>query len=164
MADPVLKVRVAGPDDLDEIMALALAACDENAFLNPDPGKLAADIWPALHQDHGICAVIGAPGGAIEGVVLMRIGHMWYSNDMCVEEKAVFVHPDFRAAKGGRARQLCEFSRKTADALGLPLIIGVLSNARTAGKVRMYSRIFGEPAGAFFLYNGKTGTAPAHAE
>ena len=75
---------------------------------------------------------------------------------MCSSD-LVFIHPDFRSAKGGRARKLCEFSKQVSDSLGIPLIIGVLSSHRTAGKVRMYQRIFGEPSGAFFLYGTKTG-------
>jgi hypothetical protein len=152
-----LKIRVATPEDMDEIMALAMSACEENGFLNPNPQKLAAEIWPALHQDHGICAVIGKPGGKIEGLVLLRIGNMWYSDSLVVEEKAIFIYPEFRSAKGGRAKQLCEFSKKVADTLGIPLIIGVLSNSRTAAKVRMYERQFGPPSGAFFLYGAQTG-------
>ena len=158
MTDPVeLKIRLAGPQDLDEIMHIAMLACDENGFLNPNPAKLAAEIWPALHQDHGLCAVIGKDGGMIEGLVLLRIGNMWYSDSQVVEEKAIFIHPDYRSAKGGRASKLCEFSKKVADSLGIPLIIGVLSNHRTSAKVRMYERQFGPPSGAFFLYGARTG-------
>ena len=152
-----LKIRIATPQDLDEIMAIAMMACDENGFLNPNPAKLAAEIWPALHQDHGLCAVIGKDGGMIEGIVLLRIGNMWYSDSQVVEEKAIFIHPDYRSAKGGRASKLCEFSKKVADSLGIPLIIGVLSNHRTSAKVRMYERQFGPPSGAFFLYGATTG-------
>ena len=158
MTDPVeLQIRLAGPQDLDEIMAIAMMACDENGFLNPNPAKLAAEIWPALHQDHGLCAVIGKPDGMIEGLVLLRIGNMWYSDSRVVEEKAIFIHPEYRSAKGGRASKLCEFSKKVADSLGIPLIIGVLSNHRTSAKVRMYERQFGPPSGAFFLYGAQTG-------
>ena len=152
-----LVIRTATTDDMDEIMKLAMSACEENGFLNPNPAKLAAEIWPALRQDHGLCFVIGKAGGAIEGLVLLRIGSMWYSDAMVVEEKAVFIYPEFRSAKGGRARRLVEQSKRVADELGIPLIIGVLSNSRTAAKVRMYTRIIGEPAGAFFLYGVKTG-------
>lgn len=152
-----LMIRLASPQDLDEIMSIAMMACDENGFLNPNPAKLAAEIWPALHQDHGLCAVIGKPNGMIEGLVLLRIGNMWYSDSRVVEEKAIFIHPDFRSAKGGRASKLCEFSKKVADSLGIPLIIGVLSNHRTSAKVRMYERQFGPPSGAFFLYGAQTG-------
>jgi hypothetical protein len=152
-----LKIRVGTAEDLDAVMAIAMAACEENGFLNPNPQKLLAEIWPALHQDHGIMGVIGKAGGPIEGVVLLRIGTMWYSDAKVLEEKAIFIHPNYRNAKGGRAARLCEFSKKAADELGIPLIIGVLSNSRTEAKVRMYRRQFGEPSGAFFLYGAKTG-------
>jgi hypothetical protein len=153
-----LHIRLAGPEDLDEIMALAMSACEENGFLNPNPRKLAAEIWPALVDlSQGVCAVIGKKGGKIEGLVLLRVGSMWYSDAPVLEEKAIFIYPEFRAAKGGRAKRLCEFSKKNADSRGIPLIIGVLSNNRTKAKVRMYERILGEPAGAFFLYGAQTG-------
>ena len=158
MSEPTdLKIRLATPEDMDELMAIAMMACEENGFLNPNPAKLAAEMWPALHQDHGLCAVIGKDGGIIEGLVLLRTGHMWYSDAQVIEEKAIFIHPDFRSAKGGRASKLCEFSKKVADTLEIPLIIGVLSNSRTSAKVRMYERQFGPPSGAFFLYGAETG-------
>jgi GNAT superfamily N-acetyltransferase len=152
-----LKIRIAVPDDVHEIMDLALSACDENGFVDPNPNKLLAEIWPALHREHGLIGAIGEPEGPIEGVVLLRVGAMWYSDRPVLEEKAIFIHPDYRSAKGGRARQLCEFSKKVADSLGMPLIIGVLSNHRTEGKIRLYTRQFGPPSGAFFLYGAHTG-------
>lgn len=154
-----LKIRIATPEDVDEVMAIALAASQENGFLKAEPHKLLQDIWAALNLNCGMVGAIGIPGGPIEGLVLLRIGPMWYASDddPVVEEKAIFVRPDFRSAKGGRARQLCEFSKHVADELGLPLVIGVLSSHRTAAKMKMYERIFGAPAGVFFLYNAKTG-------
>jgi hypothetical protein len=152
-----LRIRVGVPEDLDEIMKLAMSATEENGFLNPSPARLAAEIWPALHQSSGIVGIIGKPHGKIEGLVLLRIGQMWYSDTLIVEEKAIFIYPEFRSAKGGRAKKLCEFSKQVADKLGIPLIIGVLSNSRTEAKVRMYERQFGPPSGAFFLYGATTG-------
>jgi hypothetical protein len=152
-----LCIRIGTPEDLDEIMVIAVQAAEENGFLEANPRKLAEEIYPALCQDHGIVGLIGQNGGAIEGIVVLRIGAMWYSDTPVVEEKAIFIHPEFRSAKGGRATRLCEFSKKVSDTLGIPLIIGVLSNNRTAAKVRMYERQFGKPSGAFFLYGAKTG-------
>lgn len=160
MDDTDLQIRLATTDDMPEVMKLAVTAAQENGFLNASSALLAKEIWPALCQDHGLCPVIGPPGGAIEGLALLRIGAMWYSEDVVVEEKAIFVYPEFRAAKGGRARKLCEYSKHVADKLGVPLLIGILSNTRTEGKVRMYKRIFGEPAGAFFLYGARA--EPGH--
>lgn len=155
-----LVVRVGTPEDVDEVMEIALEACEENGFLRPNPAKLLNDIWRALTRQGAIMGVIGVPGGRIEGVVLLMMGPLWYSDDITLEERAVFVRPEFRAAKGGRAKKLCEFSKQVADQLELPLSIGILSNERTSGKVRLYSRIFGEPAGAYWLYGARTGEAP----
>ena len=110
-------------------------------------------------MDHGLCGVIG-PNPAqrnSKDFVILRIGTLYHSTAPCVEEKVVFVHPDFRAAKGGRARKLCEFSKKVADTLDIPLLIGICSSSRTAGKVKLYERIFGPPAGAYWLYKTSTG-------
>lgn len=151
-----LTIRLATTDDLDEVMRLAITACEENGFLNASTELLAREIYPALCQDHGLCPVIGPKDGEIQGLALLRIGAMWYSPEIVLEERAIFIYPQHRSAKGGRASRLCEYTKKVADTLNLKLIIGVLSNTRTAGKVRMYTRIFGEPAGAFFLYNART--------
>ena len=126
-----LGIRVGTPDDVDAIMEIALSACEENGFVDPNPAKLLSEIWPALNLDKGLLGVIGEPGGKMEGAVLLRIGAMWYSDKEVLEEKAIFIHPDYRSAKGGRARRLCQFSKHVADSLSIPLIIGVLSNNRT---------------------------------
>ena len=151
-----LEVRVGTPEDVDDIMNLALSACEENGFVEPNPAKLLQEIWHGLNLEKGVVGVIGDRGKP-EGAVLLRIGSMWYSDHEVLEEKAIFIHPEYRNAKGGRARWLCEFSKQVADSLGIPLIIGVLSNNRTKAKVRLYERQFGEPSGAFFLYNARTG-------
>jgi len=156
-SDSDIFVRVGTPDDMDAMMEASLMGHEENAFVQVNPLKMAQDIWCALNQDHGIVGIIGEPGELIEGAVLLRMGTMWYSDTQVVEEKAIFIRPEYRSAKGGRARRLCEFSKKVSDSLGVPLIIGVLSNHRTEAKIRLYRRQFGEPAGAFFLYGAKTG-------
>jgi len=157
VTDDALQIRLATTDDMEEVMRLAIAASEDNSFIPANPALLAREIWPALCQDHGLCPVIGPPGGAIEGLALLRIGAMWYSDYIVVEEKAVYVYPEFRSAKGGRARKLCEYSKHVAEELGLPLLIGVLSNERTAGKVKLYQRMFGPPSGAFWLIGATPG-------
>jgi hypothetical protein len=157
-------VRIGGPEDIHPMMELALQACEENGFVDPNPQKLLAEIWPALNLDHGLVGIIQDGGGQLEGAILLRVGPMWYSDANVLEERAIFIHPEFRNAKGGRARRLCEFSKRAADTLEVPLMIGVLSNHRTEAKVRLYERQFGKPSGAFFLYNARTGTQRVAAE
>lgn len=159
-----LGVRVGTPEDVHKVMDLALQACDENGFVAPNPVRLLNEIWPALNKDHGVVGIIESEDGTFEGAILLRMITMWYSDDQVLEEKAIFIHPDYRSAKGGRARRLCEFAKHMADQLGVPLMIGVLSNDRTEAKVRLYERQFGTPAGAFFLYNARTGNQSVAAE
>lgn len=152
-----ITVRVATPEDVHGFMDLCLLGSEENAFVKPDPVKLLNEVWPALHLDGGICGVIGEPGSQFEGGILLRTCKLWYSDQLVLEERGVFVHPDFRSAKGGRARKLCEFAKTAASTMKMPLLIGILSNHRTEGKVRLYERIFGQPAGAYWLVNAETG-------
>lgn len=150
-----LKIRLATPKDEMPLLNLALRAWEENGIKNVNPEKMVGMIRPALFLWQGLCGIIG--DDKIEGAVLLRISQLWYSDDWILEEKAIFVDPEYRNAKGGRARKLCEFSKRVADELNIPLLIGVLSNTRTEAKVRLYERQFGPPAGAFFLYNAHTG-------
>ncbi len=138
-------------------MEMFLQANLENGIDKLSQEKLLSIVWPSLHQDAGVVGIVGPVGEKPEGVVLLRIESLWYSDAPVIAEKLVFVHPDYRSARGGRARKLCEFSKKVSDELGMPLIIGIVSNDRTKGKVRMYERLLGPAAGAYFLYNGKTG-------
>lgn len=156
-------VRVATPQDFASVMTLAMMVAKENGIFEPDMSMVVNDIWPALNGDRGLVGVIGKPGDELEGFVLLRIGNLWYSPAEIIEEKTVFVAPKYRSAKGGRARKLCEFSKKVSDELGLPLIIGVVSNHRTKGKEGLYNRLFGPPAGAFWLYGARTGSWGANA-
>lgn len=150
-------VRVGVTEDLEPVMKMAEMVCKENGIFQPNMGKIFADIWPSLHREHGLVGVIGEQGQELEGFVLLRVGTMWYSDEPILEEKTVFVHPKFRKLSGGRARKLCRFSKQVSDELGIPMIIGVLSNSRTGGKMRLYESEFGSPAGGFFLYKTRTG-------
>jgi hypothetical protein len=150
-------IRLGMPEDFKEVMELCELATEENGFVNPNMDKVAQEIWAGLNQNYGVIGLVGKPGEKIEAGILIRVGNMWYSDGFVAEEKAIFVHPDYRSAKGLRAQALCNFSKKFADDLGIPLMIGVLSNQRTKSKIRLYERIFGEQAGAYFLYGAKTG-------
>jgi hypothetical protein len=161
MAEEV-NVRIGTPDDIHGIMEIALDMWEELGVVPPSTEKILGEVWEALNQENGLIGIIGEPGGRIEGGVLLRIGSMWYSDAKVLEERGIFIHRDFRAASGGRARRLCEFSKEAANVLGIPLLIGILSDHRTQAKAKLYERQFGKPSGAFFLYGGTTGSVKEH--
>lgn len=151
MAEEV-KVRLGTPEDLDSVMEMAIMACEEEGMSAPSSEKIFMDIWASLNGDYGMVGIVGKSGGEPEGFVLLRVGPLCYSDDLMLEEKLVFVRPDFRSARGGRARKLGEFSKQASDGLGIDLMTGIVVNDKTRSKVRMYQRLYGEPKGVFFLY------------
>ena len=139
------EIRIGTPDDEEAMLELALRAWEENGIKDVNPEKMLGMIRPALYLWQGLVGIIGKPGKKIEGAVLLRLSQMWYSDSWMLEEKAIFVDPEFRKSEGGRrsatklhASTLCDFSKKVADELNIPLIIGVLSNHRTESKIRLY--------------------------
>lgn len=160
MSDTIEKpvtVRTGTPEDLDGMMQWAQAAAQDNAISVPDADTLLKIFWGALNCENGIVGIIGENGKSFEAAVLLTVGNLWYSSEPVLEEKVIFVLPEYRASKYRRASLLCEFSKKAADELKMPLAIGVLSNNRTRSKIKFYERAFGSPAGVFFLYGRKTG-------
>ena len=86
-------------------MPLAVTACEENGFLNASQELLAKEIYrlrplPRLHH-LAVPANRSAQLAEVQGLALLRIGSMWYSHATVVEERAIFVYPQFRSAKGG---------------------------------------------------------------
>jgi len=155
---PARRPRLGTPDDVDRMMTLTMTASDENSFIQPSPRKILQDVYPALHKDRGMVWIIGPDEGPLEAAALLRITELWYSEDLVLEERGIYVHPHYRHKKGRRAHMLIDACKASAQQLGLPLLIGVLSNQRTEGKIRLYERQLGMPqAGAFFLFNAKTG-------
>ena len=152
-----LQLRLGTVKDLPEVMELAIAAAKENSLFDCTAAHLVKTIYPCLTLNNGMVGCIGKAGGQIEGMVVLVIGTLTYTDALCLEERTLFVKPEFRNAKGGRANKLVQFSKSAAERLGLPLLIGVLSNDSTKQKISLYKRLLGEPAGAFWVVGATTG-------
>lgn len=149
-----MKVRLARPEDFSSIMKLCRLLYEENGAVGVKWPIVEATIMKGVNQDNSTLGVIGDIGN-VEAMMYLRFATMWYSEELVLEELYNFVGPDFRRSK--RAKTLLHFARDASDRLKIPLLIGIISNERTAGKVRLYERVFGKAAGAYFLYNAKTG-------
>lgn len=160
-------VRRATPADREGVWKLFKLLHQENGVFTLSERKLNWLLDRILNPDaiadddqglRGFMGVIGPPD-ALEGFILLVISQNWYSDDFHLEELANFVHPDHR--KSNHAKTLLSYSRHLADHTAIPLLIGIISNERTAAKVRLYKRQLPE-AGAFFLYGATTGTNREH--
>lgn len=149
-----IAVRTGNAADVHPVMRVALAACEENGLTKVNPAKLLGEVWASLNLDRGIMGLIGTD--PIEAGILLRIEPLFYSDDNCLLERAIFVNPDYRRG-GGRAKLLCEWAKKASERLDLPLVIGILSSQRVEAKIRLYTRQFGEPSGAYWIHGARTG-------
>lgn len=158
LRDLMTRIRLGITADMDEIMQLATMAARENGLLKFEPELLVRTIWPKLNLQTGLIGCIAPPGGKIEAMVVLQIGKLFYSDEACLEELVLYCHPDYRSARGSRAHKLIEFSVSSAQKLGLPLLIGVLSSARTEAKRKLYERVLGPASGSYWIVGRKTGT------
>lgn len=152
-------VRRATPKDYKGIWELFRLLHQENGIFTLSVPKLDWLLNRILHTDEippedpglrGYMGVVGPEGGHLEGFILLVLGSYWYSDDIILEEYANFVHPDHR--RTDHAKTLLGYAKYLSDKIGIPLSIGIISNNRTAAKVRLYRRQLPE-SGAFFLYN-----------
>ena len=156
-------VRKATPADRDGLCHLLRMMHAENGVFTVSEPKVnwfldrmfyPERIPPGDMGVRGYCGVIGPPE-ALEGFIMMMLGSNWYSEELHLEELANFVHPDYRKLEPRHAQTLIKYAKHLSDKIGIPLVIGIISNTRTEAKVRMYKQML-PMAGAFFIYNADT--------
>lgn len=168
------RVRLAGPQDEEDLFSMCKELHNENAMRDPlgkriamEEEKVRRTLHRALHpvrDNQGLFAghqypawigIVGPPGAA-EGAVYLALEAPWYSNYMMLVELFNFVRVQHRQSTN--AKDLIAFSKELADNMGIkPLIMGVLSQDREAAKCRLYRRQLGDPVGSFFVYQGPGG-------
>lgn len=141
-------VRVARPEDGEAIYQALKLAHDEHgmfkvseaktrgmiqrlttARFDPDTG---AQILPA-----GFVGVIDGPG-YLEGLIVLMFAQYWYTDSWHLEELINFVHPDHRRTT--HAKRLLEYAKWWQRGLGIPLIVGIITQRRLEPKMRLYQR------------------------
>ena len=143
-------VRIATPRDADEIMRLTRLACGEDDQHSYNENKVREIVNLHFDKRGGMIGVVGERGQELKAYIIMVVTQVWYSDDWHCQELSLFVAPDHR--RSTYARQLMAFAKHVSESLNLDLTIGVLSNARTEAKVRLYQRQFPQK-GAFFVYS-----------
>jgi GNAT superfamily N-acetyltransferase len=147
-------VRVATVADEPEIIRLLHLMHEESGFVSLDLDRARAMFARAFSKGGGIIGVIGPPDD-IQGMIYLLISQFWYSSDHHLEELFCFVRPDHR--QSSHAKTLISFAKDCAEKIGIPLAIGIMTNTRMAAKVRLYRRLLGPPAGAYFIINSTFG-------
>lgn len=160
-------VRIAKPEDKTELWRLFLQGHRENGIFTLAPDKVEWFMNRCIYADQlsandtGTRGAIGVIGslGALEAAVFVTLGAYWYTHDKHIEEFIVYTDPEYR--KSRHAVALLEWMKQQVEATQLPLITGIMSNARTEAKCALYRRKF-QKIGEFF-YAGPKGSAPPFA-
>lgn len=142
-------VRKAVPADEPELMEICRELHAENGMFEMNESKVRHMLERAFTQQGALIGALGATG-SIEGAIFMLITSFWYTNDWCLEELFNYVRPEHR--RSTNAKELINFGKRCSDELGIPLVIGVVSNERTKAKVGLYQRQLADPVGAYFLH------------
>ena len=145
------RVHIAEQKDEEELMVLCRNLALENAMFPVSDDKVRAMLRRAFNREGGVLGIIGE-SGKIEGMIYMMVSTFWYSDKPYLEELFLYVSPEYRKSKN--AIELMKFSKWCSDQSGFALVIGVISNEKTEGKVKLYQRQFFKPAGNFFFYKG----------
>lgn len=148
------RVRMALPDDYPQVMAICRDLHLENGVSRVNWDYVSDQMRRGIDQRGAVIGVIGDVG-RLQAAIYLHMTRFWYSDDVILEELFAYVVPSFR--KTNNARALIEFGKKCSHRFDVPLLIGIISNQRTEGKIRLYSRRLGPQSGAFFLVNGHTG-------
>lgn len=143
------RVRIADPKDEEELMELCRQLHKENGIFSLNEDKVRDTLHMAFDRKGAVLGVIGTPG-KFEALICMLVSSFWYSSDPHFEELFCYTVPEYR--KSENAKDLIGFAKWCSDQSNFPLLIGVMSNERTEGKVRLYQRQLSKPIGSFFFY------------
>lgn len=151
--DPSLNkvIRMATTADEPEIWRLCTAMhAEQETHHQLDWDRIVPTIRLATAHTRGIIGVIG-PVGDLKGAVFLVQDQIWFSNSWHLIEYFNYVDAPHR--KSNYAKELINYSKACADALGMELFMAVHSNIRTEAKVRLYKRTKGfQLMGAYFRY------------
>jgi len=143
-----IPVRKAKVEDRDTILKICVQNHGENGQFSYSPKRVEGMVDRAFSGGGSIIGTVG--NGRIEGLILLVIGQHWYTDDFCLEEVMCYVLPEYR--RSTHAKDMIKFGTRCSDELGIPLVIGVVSNERTKAKVELYRRQLGEPVGGYFIH------------
>lgn len=158
MAATLPVVRIATPDDVEDVVAMCRRLHNENGLFALNEAKVRDCLKRCFDRAGTIVGVIGAPGN-LEASTCMEFSTFYYTDDWHLSELWNFVEKDHR--KGTyNAEALVDFCKRCANHMRMPLFTGIITNKQMAGKVRLYRRLLGYPVGAYFIYNSHWRSEP----
>lgn len=144
------RVRLAEPGDVGQVYDMLIEMQEETCLLSMSKGRILSTIDAIMVDGSGVIGVIGKPG-KIEATIGLTMSSPWYSDQWTINDLWNLVHPCHR--QSNNAKDLIGFAKWASARVRMPLLMGVVSDEKTEGKVRLFQRQLGRPLGAVFLHN-----------
>ena len=141
-------IRVATPDDFQEIFRICCLLHAENGQNSFSEWRARNFIWKGCNQDNSLVLVIG-PSNNIKAVLYLEVQPIYYSDEVQLGEAFNYVRPDCR--KSDYAKRLIRYAKRCAAAANVHLTIGIISDIRLEAKQRLYERELPK-GGVFFIF------------
>ena len=137
------QVVIATPEWEEGIYKLLVEMHQETALASLDEAKSRWWIRKGLNRDKAIVGAIGTPD-RVEASIGLFVGNFWYapSDDVHLEDHWNYCGQEYR--KSRHAHAMLDWARQVQTAMGMPVILGVLSTKRTQAKVELFKRAIGK--------------------
>jgi GNAT superfamily N-acetyltransferase len=144
-------LRLGVADDASDVRAMVRCFCrEEMPALPADEAKLSGVI-PQCLEAGGVILSCSSDGEPVGTVGLVVDAPFWSGRRWMIALWS-YVRPDHRHEPHMRA--MLRAAKAAAQEQHMPLRIEVWGGPRTGGKVHLFERELGHPAGALFLVRG----------
>jgi GNAT superfamily N-acetyltransferase len=149
--DSVVQLRGGTIADLPRVLDLLVMLHTETPHARLSLSRLEEGALECLQS--GIVILSTTLAGEVVGTLGLCIETPWFSEEEWLCDRWMFVHPAHRRTP--HARTLLDAAKRLAEEQGYRLQMAVTGyGPRTAGKVRLFSRVLGEPTGAIWHVRG----------
>lgn len=97
-----MKIEIAGPEHIDELMALGKAMYEESTlvYLPSDENRARQTLLGAINDDKGVyCMLLArASDGRAAGWLFGTISRPWFTSALVAHDHAFFVAPEYRGS------------------------------------------------------------------
>lgn len=158
------EVEIGQPAHVNSLLAL-LRDDDEDAIGSVSDECLAYGVRAASNRNGAIIGV-QRRDSRIVGAVGLCLTWPWYSDAPHWQQMFCFVHPDHRSGDDAPLKNLLTFCKWWSFHTGTALVVAAGTGPSTAGKHRLFERMFGKRIGGLFCDRGRVGviTRPSEVE
>lgn len=142
-------VTLALPDDETAILDLLRVRHGEEGVGSFDEDCVLQTLRRGIQRQFAMVGVIRGKKG-IEASIGLFVDQPWYSREGYLSDRWAVVGIGYR--KSEHAKNMLQFAKWSAHEIGFPLVMTMIQNEATEGKLKLYERQLPK-AGSLFIYH-----------